>query len=1081
MVKLSKLHNEEGVTGVAIAIPIAAMEEVSARFENTLYRYIIRKRLAFPLVETYVKNTWAKYGIERVMLHSGFFFFQFATSDGMERVIESGPWLIRLVPLILNIWTPNSKLRRDAIAIAPLWVKLHNVPIAAYTKTGLSLITSQLGRPIMLDSYTSNMCLKSWGRNTYVRALIEVSSEKELIDSLVVAIPFPNGTGHTLETIEVEYEWEPPRCDSCKNFDHNNEHCPKKAKDIVTEQTKDQNKDNGFTRVSHKRGKGNYTSKNKQVAGIKLNKPNLNLYYHPVAKSIPKVGETSSKQPHGDVVNQGMQDTQGNIKESSKAINIVTNDSDSEEVEEVVLEEPIVHKDEIKDNKGTSNPSVEFPHGSRIILGWNPNDVDMVTISQDAQVMHTRLWFKADKKVLFCSFIYAHNSDFNAALNLADHSAGPSTFDISMREFKDCVEDIEVSDVNHLGLRFTWNQKPQGDAGTLKKIDRVMASLEFNDDIVRDGWSRHVSGFYMFQVVKKLKFLKKPLRKLLYDKGNVHLNVKRLRTELDRVQIDLDLDPFNLDLREEEACYVKAFNDALLMEERFLQQKAKIDWLKASDFKNTRLFPQVGKGRISRSRIDVVSCLDGSQLEGDQGIVSNDVTRTVKEFFTNGTLLKELNHTIIALIPKIASPSHINDYRPKSCCNVMYKCISKILSNRIKDSLKDLVSLNQSAFVRSPLGKCGLHQGDPLSPYLFTLIMEVFTLMLQRRVRVTQSFTYHQYCSKLDLINLCFADDLFLFAYGDADSARVIMDKGRMPVKYLGVPLILTRLVYRGCKELIEKASVFILPTRILLDLKQLMRGFLWCQGDIRKRKAKVAWDVVCLPKKEGGLGIRKLDVFNKALMISHIWSLLNRKESLWVRWIHAYKLNGRSFWNVPFRGNMTWGWRKVLQLRPMLWQYVWYKIGDGSMVSLWHDRWDHSSPLSDIVSSRDIHRAGLNMGTMIKESICNGQWRWSSEWSVKYPSLAVINVPSVMPNMRDSLEWRVLGLPTVSSSLNAIVDAIIARPKRRSVRGIIARLVFAALTYFIWEGWSEKEIRLGDGLMMRSMNMMMIRVKSKD
>ncbi|GJW97773.1 zinc knuckle CX2CX4HX4C containing protein [Tanacetum coccineum] len=217
-VKLSKLHNEEVVEGADIVIPIAAVEEVSAMFENTLYGYFIRKRPAFPLVEIYVKNTWAKYGLERVMLHSGFFFFQFATRDGMERFIESGPWLIRLVPLILNIWTPNSKLRRDVITTAPLWVKLHNVPIVAYLKTGLSLITSQLGRPIMLDSYTSNMCLKSWGRNTYARALIEVSSEKELMESLVVAIPFPNRTSHTLETIEVEYEWEPLQCASCKKF-----------------------------------------------------------------------------------------------------------------------------------------------------------------------------------------------------------------------------------------------------------------------------------------------------------------------------------------------------------------------------------------------------------------------------------------------------------------------------------------------------------------------------------------------------------------------------------------------------------------------------------------------------------------------------------------------------------------------------------------------------------------------------------------------------------------------------------------------------------------------------------------------
>ncbi|GJR00927.1 putative reverse transcriptase domain, reverse transcriptase zinc-binding domain protein [Tanacetum coccineum] len=74
------------------------------------------------------------------------------------------------------------------------------------------------------------------------------------------------------------------------------------------------------------------------------------------------------------------------------------------------------------------------------------------------------------------------------------------------------------------------------------------------------------------------------------------------------------------------------------------------------------------------------------------------------------------------------------------------------------------------------LGKRGLQQGDPLSPYLFTLIMEVLTLMLQRRVRNSDLFTYHRYCSNMELINLCFADDLFLFAHGDVNLARVIMD-----------------------------------------------------------------------------------------------------------------------------------------------------------------------------------------------------------------------------------------------------------------------------------------------------------------
>ncbi|GJU34103.1 zinc knuckle CX2CX4HX4C containing protein [Tanacetum coccineum] len=74
-----------------VAIPLAAIEEVSQRFENMLYGYFIGKQLTFPLVKTYVKNAWAKFGLERTMLTNGFFFFQFATQEGMEWVLENGP------------------------------------------------------------------------------------------------------------------------------------------------------------------------------------------------------------------------------------------------------------------------------------------------------------------------------------------------------------------------------------------------------------------------------------------------------------------------------------------------------------------------------------------------------------------------------------------------------------------------------------------------------------------------------------------------------------------------------------------------------------------------------------------------------------------------------------------------------------------------------------------------------------------------------------------------------------------------------------------------------------------------------
>ncbi|PWA95915.1 histone-fold protein [Artemisia annua] len=229
-VNICELRNEERVEGAHVTIPLKEIVDVSARFANTLYGYFIGKRLAFPIVENYVKNTWEKFGLERVMLNNGFFLFQFSTKDGMDKVLESGQWLIRSMPIFLNIWTPNNTLAKEEVTSAPVWLKLHNVPIVAYTEVGLSLITTQLGKPIMLDSYTSSMCVKSWGQNSYSRALIEVSSLDALMDHVVVAIPFSNGLGHSLVRIDIEYEWKPPRCASFKIFDHNDVACPKNVK-----------------------------------------------------------------------------------------------------------------------------------------------------------------------------------------------------------------------------------------------------------------------------------------------------------------------------------------------------------------------------------------------------------------------------------------------------------------------------------------------------------------------------------------------------------------------------------------------------------------------------------------------------------------------------------------------------------------------------------------------------------------------------------------------------------------------------------------------------------------------------------
>ncbi|GKC06012.1 RNA-directed DNA polymerase, eukaryota, reverse transcriptase zinc-binding domain protein [Tanacetum coccineum] len=62
-------------------------------------------------------------------------------------------------------------------------------------------------------------------------------------------------------------------------------------------------------------------------------------------------------------------------------------------------------------------------------------------------------------------------------------------------------------------------------------------------------------------------------------------------------------------------------------------------------------------------------------------------------------MLKEINSTLISLIPKIQTPDKVTDFRPIACCNVIHKCISKLIINMMKGVLDKLVGLSQSAFV----------------------------------------------------------------------------------------------------------------------------------------------------------------------------------------------------------------------------------------------------------------------------------------------------------------------------------------------------------------------------------------------
>lgn len=80
-------------------------------------------------------------------------------------------------------------------------------------------------------------------------------------------------------------------------------------------------------------------------------------------------------------------------------------------------------------------------------------------------------------------------------------------------------------------------------------------------------------------------------------------------------------------------------------------------------------------------------------------LVGANITTCVLDFLNLHRLPHALNYTFIVLIPKIARPKRITEFRPISLCNVVYKLGAKALANRIKPVLTHIISNAQSAFV----------------------------------------------------------------------------------------------------------------------------------------------------------------------------------------------------------------------------------------------------------------------------------------------------------------------------------------------------------------------------------------------
>ncbi|KAK4383264.1 hypothetical protein Sango_2792500 [Sesamum angolense] len=230
-------------------------------------------------------------------------------------------------------------------------------------------------------------------------------------------------------------------------------------------------------------------------------------------------------------------------------------------------------------------------------------------------------------------------------------------------------------------------------------------------------------------------------------------------------------------------------------------------------------------------------------------VVGEEVSNAIIDFFKTGRLLKQLNATLLTLIPKVRTPHSVAEFRPISCCNVIYKVITKILVSRIREILDLLISPSQNAFVPGRLisdnvllaqelfsgyNQCRLPPRCTLKvdlrkaydtmkwdfmiatlrmfgfPTVFIRWIEECVTSAHYSVVVNggdEEFRYHWRCQDLNLFQLSFVDDLLLFSSGLRDSLLVTLgfQEGHLPIRYLGLPLISARLSFADCQPLLQK------------------------------------------------------------------------------------------------------------------------------------------------------------------------------------------------------------------------------------------------------------------------------------
>ncbi|GKD76560.1 RNA-directed DNA polymerase, eukaryota, reverse transcriptase zinc-binding domain protein [Tanacetum coccineum] len=229
------------------------VKEGSKKWEFSACGYFVGFKMSIQELRYNLYRMWSKFGLKHVLNNgNGVFVFKFDNKQGLQSVIESGSWIVNNKPMVVQKWDPSVILDRNEPNTLPLWIKLMNPPLEAWSNVGLSALASGIGNPLIMDAMTTRMCNQGIGSFGYARILVEAKADKGLENHIEILYRGKDTSEQMIKKVKVEYDWKPPLCPCCKVFGHTDSNCPKSSKMIDT--NNDNGKDTeGFVKVGRRK------------------------------------------------------------------------------------------------------------------------------------------------------------------------------------------------------------------------------------------------------------------------------------------------------------------------------------------------------------------------------------------------------------------------------------------------------------------------------------------------------------------------------------------------------------------------------------------------------------------------------------------------------------------------------------------------------------------------------------------------------------------------------------------------------------------------------------------------------------